>query len=91
VPEDTKATPLIMRVNGFLQAQAAVGAEASVLTRAGRVLIGTLRGPAPPYCHTFGEPIPELIRIGPLLRGILAGSDDGLNHPNGAGGGDRDC
>ncbi|MCX7719379.1 MAG: 2-amino-4-oxopentanoate thiolase subunit OrtA [Candidatus Sumerlaeaceae bacterium] len=86
VPADTKATPLVMRVNGFLQADATVGSEAIVLTRAGRILRGTLRGPAPAYSHTFGEPVAELIRIGPLLRAILASPDespDPVHHASG--------
>jgi hypothetical protein len=87
VPPDTKAKPLIMRVNGFLQADAVVGSEATVQTRAGRMLRGTLRGPAPAYCHTFGEPVAELIRIGPLLRAMLDSPDDSPDPANPASGG----
>ena len=71
VPDDTRATPLIMRVRGFLQSDAEIGEAAEVLTKANRLLSGKLRAVNPAYDHSFGEPIPELLEIGPMLRAIL--------------------
>lgn len=76
LPPDTAATPLVMRVRGFVQNDAAIGDVATIITRAGRTLSGKLVDSNPPYEHTFGAPIPELAWIGPALRAQLAGKDD---------------
>jgi len=72
VPEDTKCTPLLMRVRGFLQADATAGDEAEVLTKAGRKISGRLLAANPAFDHTFGEPVPELLGIGPMLRRMIS-------------------
>ncbi len=64
LPEDTKLTPLVMRVNGFLQADAKIGDEVTVSTMIGRLLVGTLRIENPSYSHSFGTTVPELLSIG---------------------------
>jgi hypothetical protein len=71
IPDDTKAVPLEMRVKGFLAAAADLGAEAEILTPAGRRLRGMLTAVGPPYTHGFGPPIPELSTIGQEVRAIL--------------------
>jgi hypothetical protein len=71
LPEDTRRVPLELRVKGFLVAEAAVGAEAEVVTAAGRRLRGTLAGVNPPYEHGFGRPVPELQAVGAELRALL--------------------
>ena len=71
VPDDTKQTPLEMKVKGFLVEDAAVGEEATILTPAGRTLTGRLTEVNPAYTHQFGPPIPELLPIGKELRKIL--------------------
>ncbi len=71
IPEDTRAVPLEMLVKGFLAAAADLGAEAEILTPAGRRVRGTLIAVNPPYAHGFGPPIPELCGIGQELRAIL--------------------
>jgi 2-amino-4-ketopentanoate thiolase alpha subunit len=72
VPEDTSRVPLEMRVKGRLVEPAPVGAEAEVVTPAGRRLRGTLETVVPAYTHGFGAPIPELADVGPELRALLA-------------------
>ncbi|OOG26434.1 2-amino-4-ketopentanoate thiolase [Thioalkalivibrio denitrificans] len=73
VPEDTAGVPLVMRVKGWLAAPAAPGAEAEIVTPAGRRLRGTLVAVNPAYTHGFGPPIPELSGVGPEVRAILGG------------------
>lgn len=63
-PDDTRATPYVRRISGFLTAPAEVGAEATIRTLIGRTLTGTLRTVNPSYSHSFGETVPELLRIG---------------------------
>ena len=71
IPADTRAVPLEMRAKGFLVAPTAVGAEAEIVTRAGRRWRGTLTEVNPPYTHSFGPPIPELSTIGDEVRALL--------------------
>ncbi len=64
IPEDTRATPLVMRVSGFLQADAALGDSVTVKTIIGRTLSGRLRLVEPSYSHSFGTVVPEILTIG---------------------------
>ena len=64
LPPETKATPYMMRVSGFLAEDAELGQEATICTIIGRELRGTLRAVNPGYNHSFGETVPELLTIG---------------------------
>ena len=64
VPDDTRATPYVARIAGFLAAPARIGEEATVTTQAGRTLAGRLRQVNPSYHHDFGDTVPELLAIG---------------------------
>jgi hypothetical protein len=64
LPEDTKQTPYLLHVSGFLQSEAEVGQEATIRTIIGRELTGTLKTVLPSYSHSFGTTIPELLTIG---------------------------
>ena len=71
VPEDTARVPLEMRAKGSLAEAAEIGAEAEVVTAAGRRLRGTVAAANPSYDHGFGAPLPELISVGEEVRAIL--------------------
>ncbi len=71
VPEDTANVDLEMRAKGFLAEAVELGAEAEVLTVAGRRLRGTVVAVNPSYDHGFGAPLPELFEIGGEVRAIL--------------------
>lgn len=71
VPEDTASVALEMRAKGFLTEAVELGAEAEVLTAAGRRLRGTVAAANPSYDHGFGAPLPELLEIGGEVRAIL--------------------
>ena len=60
-----------MRVKGFLAEPAALGAEAGIVTAAGRRLRGTLATVTPAYAHGFGTPIAELSAVGGEVRARL--------------------
>ncbi len=64
IPVDTRATPLLLRVHGFILHDAAIGEFAQVKTIIGRELGGTLRSLDTAYKHSFGNTIPELLSIG---------------------------
>ena len=77
VPEDTRKTPLVMRVSGFLQADAALADTVTIKTIIGRELSGTLVTVNPSYSHSFGFTMPELLPIGTMYdqesRSAVAG------------------
>jgi len=64
LPEETRSVPYLLRASGFLQQDAEVGQEVQVKTIIGRTLTGKLKTVNPGYRHSFGETIPELLRIG---------------------------
>lgn len=64
LPEDTKRVPYVLKVSGFLLAEAELGAPARVRTLIGRELEGKLKAVNPSYEHTFGQVVPELLTIG---------------------------
>ena len=64
LPEDTAATPYVLRLSGFLEEDAEVGQEVSVRSLIGRRHRGVLRLVNPGYDHSFGATVPELLAIG---------------------------
>ena len=64
VPEDTRKTPYIMNVAGFLLNDSELGADAKIKTLIGRELSGKLKLVNPHYEHSFGETVQELLQIG---------------------------
>jgi hypothetical protein len=75
VPLDTKKVPLEMWVKGYLQNDAELGTEVTVLTRTKRVEKGILLENNPYYKHNYGKFVPELLKIGDQLRDILFGGE----------------
>ena len=69
VPPDTAALPLQARVKGFLAAAASMpGETVTVRTLSGRSATGRLIVVNPGYSHGFGDPVPELLEVGPEER-----------------------
>ncbi|NLY86821.1 MAG: 2-amino-4-ketopentanoate thiolase [Tissierellia bacterium] len=69
VPDDTKATPLMMWIKGFLMDdEASIGDEVSVKTLSGRIVKGKLVEINPRHVHDFGNPVHELLEIGMELK-----------------------
>lgn len=64
LPVDTKKVPYVLRVSGFLQAEAQLGDTVLIKTIIGRELSGTLITVEPHYTHSFGNVVPELLTIG---------------------------
>lgn len=64
LPEDTAATPYVLRLSGFLTEEAEVGHEVAVRSLIGRTHRGVLRQVNPSYGHSFGGTVPELLAIG---------------------------
>lgn len=64
LPEDTAATPYVLRLSGFLKEDAERGQEVTVVSLIGREHRGILRVENPSYTHSFGSTVPELLAIG---------------------------
>lgn len=75
VPDDTKKTPLIMWVKGFLEEDAEIGDDVKVVTRTGRIETGKLLEADPVYDLNYGNFVPELLKINEQVREELFGGD----------------
>jgi len=72
LPPDTAEKPLMMWVKGFADGDAAIGEQMTIETMTGRKVTGELSAINPGYFITYGNPIPELTRVGRDLRARLA-------------------
>jgi 2-amino-4-ketopentanoate thiolase alpha subunit len=73
VPADTAAVDFVARIRGFLLTDAPMHAEATVRTLTGRHVTGRLTDVNPRNPADFGEPVPELLRLGADARRSLEG------------------
>lgn len=64
LPEDTKQTPYVMRMSGFLTADAELGDTVTIRSLIGREHEGILVTLNPSYSHSFGPTMAELLHIG---------------------------
>lgn len=71
VPADTRATPFVAWVNGYLDTpDAVIGDRVAVRTAIGRLLEGELVELNPRTEHDFGSPQPELLAAVRQLRNL---------------------
>jgi hypothetical protein len=73
VPADTAAVDFVARIRGFLLTDAPMHAEATVRTLTGRKVTGRLTDVNPRNPADFGNPVPELLRVGADARRSLEG------------------
>jgi hypothetical protein len=73
VPADTAAVDFEARIRGFLLTDAALGTETTVRTLAGRAVTGRLSDVEPRNPADFGDPVPELLRVGIDARPVHEG------------------
>lgn len=64
LPEDTRKCPYVLRISGFLQGDAEIGADVTIRSLIGHEHAGLLRVVNPSYGHSFGATVPELLTIG---------------------------
>ena len=77
LPDDTSSVPFEMRVNGFLDFDAAIGDKVTITTMIGRKVQGIMIKANPSYDHNFGKPVPELLQIGAELKKYLIAEKGG--------------
>lgn len=75
LPADTQSCPLEMWTKGFLQEDAEIGDEVTVMTASNRIEKGNLIEVNPYWKHSYGKFIPELVQIDKQLREIMFGGD----------------
>lgn len=68
LPEDTAALPYLLRVNGELVEPGELGKPGRVRTAIGRELEGIIEVVEPADEHTFGRPVPPLVRAATAIR-----------------------
>lgn len=73
VPDDTARVDFVARIRGFLETDAPLGSHATVRTLAGRIVSGRLTDVNPRNPADFGDPVPELLRLGRDARHRLDG------------------
>lgn len=73
LPEETKKVPLKMWVKGYLQEEADLFDIVTIKTLTGRFETGRLKEVNPPYKHTYGDFVPEIL----VLRDIIHNDMDG--------------
>lgn len=71
LPEDTAATPYIMKIRGTALKDGNIGDEILVRTTGGRELKGKAEELNPYYGHDFGERVPELARMRAAIRSSM--------------------
>ncbi len=73
IPEDTKATDLIMWTKGFLKNDAEIGDEVEILTLADRIETGTLVAKNHVHDVNYGDFVEEIMQVGVYLKEKLHG------------------
>jgi hypothetical protein len=73
VPPDTAEVDFVARIRGFLVDDSTMGADATVETLIGRQVHGRLTAVNPRNPADFGDPVPDLLRIGSRARSLLEG------------------
>jgi hypothetical protein len=74
IPPDTAQTDFVARIRGFLVARSRIGDEATVRTLLDRSVTGRLSAENPRNPADFGDPVPELLRLGMEARRTLESS-----------------
>lgn len=71
LPEDTKLTPLMAWVKGFLLEDAQMGDIVNIETVTGRIETGRLVQVKPYYTHSFGKVVDELFEIDHQIKSFM--------------------
>lgn len=75
VPDDTKKTPLMMWVKGYLLEESNLGEIVKIKTKTNRIEEGKLIEINPSFKHSFGNYCSELAVIDKIVLNALYGDD----------------
>lgn len=73
LPIDTSKVPYKMWVKGFLLNDADLFDVVTIRTSTGRLETGRLKEVNPPYKHSYGDFIPEILKIKSIIKNDMYG------------------
>ncbi len=76
LPEDTKQVPFKMWVKGYLLEDADLFDIVTVKTLTGRLETGRLKEANPPYKHTYGDFVQEILTLRDIIHQDMDGEND---------------
>lgn len=76
LPEETKQVPFKIWVKGYLMEDADVFDIVTVTTTLGRQVTGRLKEANPPYRHSYGDFVPEVLQVRHIIQKDMAGEQD---------------
>ncbi len=76
LPEDTKLVPLKMWIKGYLQDDADLFDIVTIKTTTGRYETGRLKEANPPYRHTYGDFVPEILILRDIIHSDMGGDSN---------------
>lgn len=76
LPEETKLVPFKMWVKGYLQEESDLFDIVTVKTTTNRLETGRLKEANPPYKHSYGAFVPELLELRDIILSDFHGDDN---------------
>jgi len=76
IPESTTKVPLKSWIKGRLTEESELYEEATILTATKRKVVGTVKEVNPAYKHTFGEFVPEILKMREKILEEMWGDTD---------------
>lgn len=76
LPKETKVVPYKMWVKGFLQEEADLFDIVTIKTITGRVETGRLKEVNPPYKHSYGDFVPEILEMQSIILEDMYGDQN---------------
>jgi len=73
LPEDTKKVPLKMWIKGYLQEEADLFDIVTIKTTTGRLETGRLKEANPPYKHSYGDFVQEVMTLREIINHDMDG------------------
>jgi hypothetical protein len=79
LPDDTKKVPFKIWVKGYLLEDADLFDIVTIKTIDGRLIKGRLKEANPPYRHSYGDFVQEVLCVRDIIRNDMRGEDDEIS------------
>lgn len=76
LPKDTKKVPFKMWVKGYLLEDSDLFDIVTIRTITGRLETGRLKEASPPYKHSYGDFIPEILILRDIIKKDMYGDNN---------------
>ena len=76
LPKDTKKVPFKMWIKGYLLEDSDLFDIVTIKTITGRYETGRLKEAMPPYKHSYGDFIPEILILRDIIKNDLYGKEN---------------